>query len=466
MGVLKARVGGAWVNVGVNGGPLPPGGVLGDILVKNSATNSDALWGTTMPKLKLTPGDVVGLDQTNPALMIGEPIGQNLAAYWGGLQSRNNSAASTLRFNYYGGEVIAGGGNAAQYPGGLTIANSAHATSKRAQLNIGTDPGWQIGQDLSANGTKDLYVYQQTNGRTPFHINAAADFLTLLGGGGTIKLPDTAWLRSGSYQFTSATGGSVLFSHNGTNFDVNGSAYFSGEVYGGNNFWFRVRGNTGIHWESWGGGWNMTDATYMRCYGGKTIYTSGNILCDGTVIAPGVNVSASLNMNRGCYIRLSGSADNNHRLNHTTGTPAGSGEAMDGPQLVGYNNVILQSITGAQFMLSTGGNTFINAGKSYTTFSSREHKENIMPLDPDESLEMVRRWRPVEFDLNTDGTHAEGFISEDHVHVTPAMVNVCAPDSLRPGWANSVDYGGGTVRLTGAVQALLRRIEQLEGRAA
>jgi hypothetical protein len=465
MGVLKARVGGAWVNVGVNGGPLPPGGVLGDILVKQSATLSDATWGTTMPKLSLTSlvdGTLAGVDTT--PLTLGSNTGYNVIAFRSGIQGRNNGAASMLYLNYLGGEVIAGGGNAAQYPGGLTIANSAHATSKRAQLNIGTDPGWQIGQDLSANGTKDLYVYQQTNGRTPFHINAAADFLTLLGGGGTIKLPDTAWLRSGNYQFTSATGGSVLFSHNGTNFDVNGSAYFSGEVYGGNNFWFRVRGNTGIHWESWGGGWNMSDATYMRCYGGKTIYTSGNMQCDGTATCGAVN-TGTVNVTRGGYIRLSGSADNNHRINHTSGTPAGSGEAMDGPQLVGYLNVLLVTIGGAQFMLAQNGNTFINAGRSYTTFSSREHKEHITSLDPDECLDHVRRWRPVEFDLIANGHHAEGFISEDHVEVTPSMVNVCAPDSERPGWANAVDYAGGTVRLTGAVQALLRRIEALENAA-
>ena len=47
------------------------------------------------------------------------------------------------------------------------------------------------------------------------------------------------------------------------------------ELYSGVNRWFRVRGNTGIYWENYGGGWNMEDTTWLRAYGGKSIYTSG-----------------------------------------------------------------------------------------------------------------------------------------------------------------------------------------------
>lgn len=43
MGVLKARVGADWVPV-TQGGLLLPGGVAGQVLVKNSATDGDALW--------------------------------------------------------------------------------------------------------------------------------------------------------------------------------------------------------------------------------------------------------------------------------------------------------------------------------------------------------------------------------------------------------------------------------------
>ena len=48
--------------------------------------------------------------------------------------------------------------------------------------------------------------------------------------------------------------------------------------------WYRIHGNGGIHWENYGGGWNMTDSTWMRSYGGKNVYTgNGTIYTEGTM---------------------------------------------------------------------------------------------------------------------------------------------------------------------------------------
>ena len=44
--------------------------------------------------------------------------------------------------------------------------------------------------------------------------------------------------------------------------------------------WFRCQGNCGIYWEKYGGGWYMTDNYWIRSFGGKSIYTSGEIRCD------------------------------------------------------------------------------------------------------------------------------------------------------------------------------------------
>ena len=56
----------------------------------------------------------------------------------------------------------------------------------------------------------------------------------------------------------------------------------NGQVQASNGFkvmgdWFRVNGNNGIYWDNHGGGWNMEDSTYMRCYGNKIIYTANDI---------------------------------------------------------------------------------------------------------------------------------------------------------------------------------------------
>jgi hypothetical protein len=80
------------------------------------------------------------------------------------------------------------------------------------------------------------------------------------------------------------------------NLDVNGNAHISstlecdGRIYADNGChvrgdWLRVNGTTGIYFESYGGGWRMTDSTYVRCYSDKVIYTGGDILAGGNVTA-------------------------------------------------------------------------------------------------------------------------------------------------------------------------------------
>jgi hypothetical protein len=47
----------------------------------------------------------------------------------------------------------------------------------------------------------------------------------------------------------------------------------------------RVSGNQGYYFETWGGGWYMSDSTYIRSYGGKYIYCDNTITCGGDIIA-------------------------------------------------------------------------------------------------------------------------------------------------------------------------------------
>lgn len=41
--------------------------------------------------------------------------------------------------------------------------------------------------------------------------------------------------------------------------------------------WVRVNGTTGLYFESYGGGWNMSDSTWIRAYNNKSIYTAGTV---------------------------------------------------------------------------------------------------------------------------------------------------------------------------------------------
>lgn len=50
-----------------------------------------------------------------------------------------------------------------------------------------------------------------------------------------------------------------------------------GDIYA-NGGWFRVSGNQGIYWESWGGGFYMIDATWIRTYNNKNFYHNTGIM--------------------------------------------------------------------------------------------------------------------------------------------------------------------------------------------
>lgn len=49
--------------------------------------------------------------------------------------------------------------------------------------------------------------------------------------------------------------------------------------------WLRTTGDTGWYSESYGGGWHMTDTTWMRLYGGKPLYVANQIAATGNITA-------------------------------------------------------------------------------------------------------------------------------------------------------------------------------------
>jgi hypothetical protein len=51
--------------------------------------------------------------------------------------------------------------------------------------------------------------------------------------------------------------------------------------------WVRVDGANGIYFQSFGGGWHMEDATWVKAYGGKSIYTSGMVRADNGIQVDG-----------------------------------------------------------------------------------------------------------------------------------------------------------------------------------
>lgn len=84
--------------------------------------------------------------------------------------------------------------------------------------------------------------------------------------------------------------GSVTAVHFSSSADIWAAANISagGAMYASN--WFRSYGNTGWYNETYGGGINMTDTTYVRVYGGKQFYCDSNITSNATMWATGFQI--------------------------------------------------------------------------------------------------------------------------------------------------------------------------------
>lgn len=102
--------------------------------------------------------------------------------------------------------------------------------------------------------------------------------------------------------------------------------------------WFRSTGNTGWYSESYGGGWHMTDSTWIRTYGSKSVYqNTGQIRTDGYLVTNGGITIGAASPNNGTY------------KSHVTGNSWSSGYIRAGAGF--YHN----SVNSNNYVLLAGG---------------------------------------------------------------------------------------------------------------
>lgn len=102
--------------------------------------------------------------------------------------------------------------------------------------------------------------------------------------------------------------------------------------------WFRSTGSTGWRSESYGGGWYMTDSTWIRIYGSKSVYqNTGQIRTDGYLVTNGGITVGATSPNNGTY------------KSHVTGNSWSSGYIRAGAGF--YHN----SVNSNSYVLLAGG---------------------------------------------------------------------------------------------------------------
>lgn len=135
--------------------------------------------------------------------------------------------------------------------------------------------------------------------------------------------------------------------------------------------WFRSKGQTGWYSQDYGGGWYMTDSTWIRTYGNKSVYqNTGQIRTDGYLVTNGGITIGSTSPNNGTYkmycngksyhigdsyytaaIRL-----NNRGQNSIYCGPNDSANTIGGA----LNNLVFSSWYGVSFTTSCSGQTCTN----------------------------------------------------------------------------------------------------------
>lgn len=102
--------------------------------------------------------------------------------------------------------------------------------------------------------------------------------------------------------------------------------------------WFRSTGSTGWYSQTYGGGWYMTDRTWIRTYGSKSVYqNTGQIRTDGYLVTNGGITVGATSPNNGIY------------KSHVTGNSWSSGYIRAGAGF--YHN----SVNSNSYVLLAGG---------------------------------------------------------------------------------------------------------------
>lgn len=122
------------------------------------------------------------------------------------------------------------------------------------------------GNDVNIYGGSPTLRFMDSDHRSAhIHVNSNR-FYVLRGGGvgdsGWATLPNKGWPLEIDLETNHATFG--------------GSIYLNSE-------WLRIHGQTGVYWETYAGGWYMSDTSWIRAYGNKGIYTAGQVR-GGTVV--------------------------------------------------------------------------------------------------------------------------------------------------------------------------------------
>jgi hypothetical protein len=167
----------------------------------------------------------------------------------------------------------------------IISGTNMYATTTVSNVGIGTTgPGYTL--DISGNGIR-LGLDKNGGGRLVFANNTNDNKIFMEAFSSDMLASASELLLTGRF------GGNVpqlslyadkTYITGNVGIGTTGSGYkldVAGDIIANN--WIRTRGTNGWYSESYGGGWYMSDTTWIRAYNNKNIYTGGSAQFDGNL---------------------------------------------------------------------------------------------------------------------------------------------------------------------------------------
>lgn len=269
--------------------------------------------------------------------------------------------------------------------------------------------------------------------------------------------------------------------------------------------WLRTTGQTGWYSESYGGGWYMTDSTWIRTYNNKQIYTastsadaihtaggmnaSGRIYSGGIVTAGGgldvVGVRASTGSSGfNVYGRFYGNAQHGGIEIGASDNVFGIGVHSDDHMYWWWTNAgSVDSSANKSYIMNYGGGTWQFTGNIGATggitamTSSDENLKNRLDYEVDYASKLLLLGKVFDFTYNDKALSRKDKYADRNVHtglswqkVRNILPTVCGMDKDGYGYINYISpdlislIAGATQLNTLGIQSVLNRTKSLEER--
>ena len=223
------------------------------------------------------------------------------------------------------------------------------------------------------------------------------------------------------------------------------------------NEWLYTTGNTGWYNSTHGGGWHMSDSTWIRAYGDKNVYTGGTIKANNALETRYINsTGGNLDINskgNTLFINVNAESGANLNMNRVWSGSQGSEISIYNSKGKGWGYI------------GNSNNTFYRIYGAGGSVSERKDKYEILKADTETQYDNVKvlniyNYRTIS--TSEDGT--EGLMREDLS--LGCMVDEMPLETVfydnESGDGKAVDMYSYTTMILGATKHLIEKVEVLE----